>query len=271
MTKTCIESYDEAMERRKIWRKRALELTRMMKELTPEEKIDTSMELIKKALSEHDRPTISCSFGKDSMVMTHLVHQIKNVPLIYNDTGVAYPETKQFIEEVTKEWNLTVIVAKSEDWTFWKIVKKYGYPKESRSSKTGDPREPKCCKLLKYDPTMKALKEYRCNLNFVGTTGDEGRQRRSNYIMRGPYYYAKTLNIWRCTPIIWWTSEDIWEYIELNNIPVHPAYKKYNLERLGCMPCTGYINWRKTMAERHFNIYKKITRDMGQPTIEEWL
>ena len=122
--------------------------------------------------------------------------------------------------------------------------------------------------LLKYAPAMKFLKEYGADLNFVGLIGDEGRQRRSNYIIRGAYYYAKTQGLWKATPLIWWKTEDIWEYLKQNSIPIHPAYKKYGIERIGCVPCTGHKNWQLQLRKISPRLYEKIATDMGQPPLE---
>lgn len=260
--------YEEAMKLREIYTQRGKELIDMLQNWSLDQKIEESLKLIQKALANSNKPIISCSWGKDSVTLTHLVHKIDpSVPILYNDTGVDFPETKEYMDMMTKKYDLTVYIIKPE-LTFWDIVRKYGYPKESRSSKTGDPREPYCCKLLKYAPAMKFLKEYSADLNFVGLIGDEGWQRRSNYIIRGAYYYAKTQRLWKATPLIWWKTEDIWEYLKQNSIPIHPAYKKYGIERIGCVPCTGHKNWQLQLRKISPRLYEKIATDMGQPPLE---
>ena len=261
------ECYNEAIGRKKIYSDRAHKLNEMLFEWSLEEKVEASLKLIEEALRNSKKPIISSSFGKDSMTLTHLVHRIDNsVPILYNDTGVDFPETKGFIERMKKEWGLTVYIAKSEKWTFWKIVEKYGYPHTKRD-RLG---EPMCCKLLKTNPTKRVLKQEGFDLDFFGITGGESRRRQRNYILYGDYYYSKTWGLYKCTPLIWWRIEDIWKYIEMNNIPIHPAYKKYNIPRVGCIPCTGHIGWEEQLAKLFPELYRKIQHDMGQYLIDDY-
>lgn len=263
--------YEEGMAKKELYSKRAHKLNDMLYNWSLEQKIEASIKLIEKALENSTKPIISSSFGKDSMVLTHLVHRVDNsVPILYNDTGVDFPETKEFIEKMKKEWNLKVYIAKSKEWTFWKIVDKYGYPERIRGVRKTKHKEPMCCKLLKTDPTKKVLKEYGFDLNFVGISADESTTRQRAYIMFGDYYYSKTWGLYRCTPLIWWRVDDVWEYIRRFNIPVHPAYSKYGIPRLGCVPCTGHIGWEEQLAKVFLGLYKKIQHDMGQMLMEDY-
>lgn len=252
------------MERKKLYKERGNELLRMMKEWTLDEKIDKSLATISSALKQSKKPIISCSWGKDSVTLVHLVHRIDtSVPIVYNDTGVDFPETKEYMDMMKERYNLTVYIAKSEEWTFWKIAEKYGYPDRTRQV-----AEPKCCYFLKTKPTLQFMRNYGVDLNFVGLTGNEGSHRRSNYIQHGDLYYSKKQEIWKCTPMIWWTSDDVWEYMSLYDIPPHPAYQKYNIPWLGCMPRTGYIGWEQQLYRISPALYMKISKEMGKPPLE---
>ena len=233
--------------------------------LSFEDKLKLTQDVIKVSLDMVKKPVIASSFGKDSIVLTHLVHQFDNtIPIVFTNTGVCYRETLKYKEQLEKEWNLKIFELKPEQ-TFWEIVREHGYPKRSRNSKTGDKREPACCKILKYEPMVKFIKEYKPDLVFVGLLGDEGRQRKWVYICKGGAIYEHiALGIKKAIPIIWWTKEDIWRYHDLMNIPRNPAYKKYGIERTGCIPCTGHIGWEEQLARTFPKMYKKIQKDLGQ-------
>jgi len=264
------ECYNEAIGRKKIYSDRAHYLNKALK-WPLDKKIEYALELIRKALNNSKYPIVSSSWGKDSIVTLHLVHQIDDtVPVLYNDTGVDFPETKKYMKEMTELWNLKVIIAKSEKWTFWKIVEKYGYPETVRGTKKSKYREPMCCKLLKTEPTKKALKQYNIDTNFVGIRAEESQTRRSAYVLFGDYYYSKTWNMYKALPIMFFTEQDIWDYMDNYNIPPHPAYKKYNIPRVGCIPCTGHIGWEEQLAKLFPELYRKIQHDMGQYLIDDY-
>jgi len=227
-----------------------------------ERKLFLTHRRIEKALSLYNKPLVSSSFGKDSTVLIHLVMQhTKNFDVVFNETGVQLVETLEFRDFLTKEWNLRLHVVKPEV-TFWDCVKKFGYPKNSRNSKTGDRRTPKCCKLLKEDPMQKFIAKHDFDLNFVGLVGDEGRQRRWAFIQNGCCIYeSKSWGIAKCVPMIWWKKEDVWEYIRRFNLPINSAYEKYGLERTGCLPCTGHINWQLSMAKTNPKMLRHVLRD----------
>ncbi|WP_372771343.1 phosphoadenosine phosphosulfate reductase family protein, partial [Pseudoalteromonas sp.] len=62
-----------------------------------------------------DTHFLSSSFGIQAAVMLHLVtSQKKNIPVVLTDTGYLFPETYQFIDELTERLALNLKVYKSE-------------------------------------------------------------------------------------------------------------------------------------------------------------
>ena len=65
---------------------------------------------------------VSFSGGKDSTVLAHLVHELyPDVPLIFADTGLEYPEIRQFARKMGAE----IVRPKMR---FDEVISKYGYP-----------------------------------------------------------------------------------------------------------------------------------------------
>lgn len=57
-----------------------------------------------------DKACVSCSFGKDSMVVLWLCRQeFKNIAVIFNNTGVQFRETYAFRDRILSEWDLNFI------------------------------------------------------------------------------------------------------------------------------------------------------------------
>lgn len=267
-----MEAYDQrpCFESETKYSKRGKELNELI-ELNHQKKISKSLEIVSQALDKSENPVISSSFGKDSIVLIHLVHQFDSVPIIFNKTGVQFKETIDFMKKIEEEWNLDLAIVKPRQ-SFWEIVDEYGYPKESRNSKTGDRRQPKCCKILKEDPMREFIKENEIDLDFVGLCGDEGRQRRWAYIQKGSAYYEhKTWNVMKCIPLIFWESENIWKYIKSHDLPINPAYEKYDVERTGCIPCTGHKGWKKQIRKISQGLYNRIRSDLGIKTIDDFV
>lgn len=68
--------------------------------------------------------------GKNSTVLLHLViQQAPNIPVIYNDTGVEFPETREFVEKTKQDWKLNLHIARPEPGvSFWDISERLGWP-----------------------------------------------------------------------------------------------------------------------------------------------
>ena len=210
------------------------------------EKEQYSLKLIDKALKEHKHPVISSSFGKDSMVMLHLVMKIagNSIPVLHINTGVEFPEVIDFRDKFMDKHNLTLYEAPAFPESFWTLTKKYGYPVGQRGFED-DPLRPtsKCCYYLKKKPLLRAIYKFNIDLSFIGLRAVESMNRavlRKNY---GDYYFHSRNKIQHCLPILDWTDTELWEYIEDEQIEIPSLYYKVIPERprykirLGCWAC----------------------------------
>lgn len=207
---------------------------------------------IGEVIKQHDLVVIACSFGRDSMVVLHMAieecrKQQKPFKVIWNDTGVEYPEQYKFNKKIIKEWQLedNLIIAKSDEWTFWRIKKEYGMPIAPRDSRNREMQQAtqSCCNYLKKVPTKLALKQFK-GINYVyltGLTAKESMNRKASAKRYGDYFYSKTWHHWKYHPILWWDDEQIDKYIEENNVPLCDIYSYTGVEgyniRNGCWCC----------------------------------
>ena len=66
---------------------------------------------------------VAFSGGKDSTVLLHIVRSMyQDIPAVFVDTGLEYPEIRQF---VSKFENVEILRPKL---SFVEVIKKYGYP-----------------------------------------------------------------------------------------------------------------------------------------------
>lgn len=204
-----------------------------------EQRLKHAMTNIKFALAGSYRSRIAVSGGIDSVVMMHMIRQVKPIRAVWINTGIEYPETIEYMKSVP---DLDVI---SPERTYWNIADEFGFPEESRKNK-----QPACCRWLKEYPMRDFIKAENVDLIFTGLIATEGQHRRYNYILRSDYYMHVAWNVMKATPVILFRKEDIWKYASENEIPVNKAYEKYDIKRVGCMACTGWKGW-KTQMQRN--------------------
>ena len=237
------------------------------------EKIAYAEEVCRKQVD--DKTVVACSFGKDSMLALWFARKVKSdVKVLYNDTGVEYPEVRRFAEEVRKSWDLNLEILKPET-TFWNLKAKYGWPHKrveyNRGVRKGK-STPKCCIYLKEKPMQKWVNEHpEIEKIILGLTAEESRQRKILFARYGSSCYFDNTRyvhpILKVNPIMPWRATDVWRFTRKNKIPICPSYAKYDLQRLGCWPCTGYTNWQKNLRRFSPKIYEIAMREKEGQTL----
>jgi len=190
-----------------------------------------------------------------------------NIPVIYNDTGVEFPETRRFVRSIAAQWNLNLIVAKpARGHSFWSVCEKDGWPilgkakamavekarrsdhlreKLSKSelvlAEEGVHVSTRCCLFLKEKPTKKVELDLAADVKLLGMVAAESRHRMFLWVDYGDYYYVKNhfgrgKGIWKAHPLSIWTEADIWAYHEEFGVP-HCELYDMGHDRNGCWPC----------------------------------
>lgn len=243
---------------------------------TLEEKEDFAHEVIERALNATENQSLAFSAGKDSEVLLHMVRQHKpDIPVIYGNTTIEFPECLQFAKFLRKEWNLNFYEVRPER-SFWWVVQEYGWPlmgktfgvggvahKSSRElffdelAASGElkgaykiqsevPISSACCTFLKERPSVKLQKQMGIECVFLGILASESRQRMFNFLDYGEFYYSKSQKIHKAHPLAIWTDDDIWAYIKKYNLPYAKLYDMgfyddfgnwIHHKRNGCMFC----------------------------------
>lgn len=242
-----------------------------MKRLIPEvaEKVNRSfaikLEETKQSIAHHieefgDNIAVAFSGGKDSEVVLYLCLQQKpDISVIFHDSGVEHPETLEIIKRLEKDWGLNLIITRPET-TFWKIAEQYGLPYGTiRGNSKG--KKIRCCYHLKEKPMLRAIRTNKWQGYFAGITASESSTRMFNARDKGICFHHKHWGICKIYPILWWTEDEVWEFIKENNLPYNQVYDK-GAKRTGCMTCTAYKDWESQMSVYNPKLYKMLKERM---------
>lgn len=216
---------------------------------------------------------VAFSGGKDSTVLLDLVRRIyPDVPAIFVDTGLEYPELREFVKTIP---NVTWL---RPEMSFRKVIEKYGYPLISKevaghiysarnnpNGKTAQrfedgnshdikygntysyvkwkplkdsciPISSMCCDIMKKKPAKKYERQTGSK-PILGTMACESRCRRSSWMKNGCNSFDGVSPTSK--PMSFWTEQDVLCYISEFNIPYASVYGEIKLGEDGKYYTTG--------------------------------
>jgi len=199
-----------------------------------EEKERAATKFIKETSKQHSEKfkIITYSGGKDSDVVSLLVKKtLGDIPLLFGDTTLEYPETYEYIERFAKKYGFELVKDENDnfyrsDQDFFELCDKLGPPSI---------RYRWCCYVFKAFSVGKFYK----NLNeealaFSGIRRAESLSRKNYPAIKeaGGKIARQVL----AHPIIDWKEADVWFYLFCNNMICNPLYEMGHM-RVGCWPC----------------------------------
>ncbi|WP_228730410.1 phosphoadenylyl-sulfate reductase [Shewanella yunxiaonensis] len=188
---------------------------------------------------------LSSSFGIQAAVMLHLVTSIwADVPVLLTDTGYLFPETYQFIDELTQRLQLNLKVYRSELTPAWQ---------EARFGKLWEKGLDGLefyNRMNKVEPMKRALEELQVGTWFAGLRHSQAATREALPILaiHGGHY--------KVLPIIEWSNRDVHVYLQQHNLPYHPLWYQ-NYVSVGDTHSTRPLTAGMTEAETRFNGIKR--------------
>lgn len=223
---------------------------------------------------------ISFSGGKDSTVLLHIARQVyEDIEAVYVDTGLEYPEVKQFIKTFD---NVKILRPKMN---FKEVINKYGYPVISKENsqylydiRTGteymrnrrlngdsDGRfklpnkyhylidapfkiSHMCCNIMKKEP-VKRFEKLTNKKAIIGTMAEESNLRQQSYLKHGCNAFDNKRPI--STPLGFWRQQDILKYIYENEIEIASVYG----EIITQANLLGDITYKTTKCDRTGCVY----------------
>src|ERR1700716_291521 len=243
-----------------------------------------SIPIIREVVAEFERPVMLYSIGKDSSVLLRLAQKAFYpgpipFPLLHVDTTYKFREMIEFRDSYVREIGARLIVHTNTE----------AITDGTQPFLVGTQR---CCGLLKTRALLDALQAGGFDAAFGGARRDEERSRAKERIFslrdaRGQWDPKRQRpELWhllngrvapgesiRVFPLSNWTEIDVWQYIEVERIPIVPLYfakerevvvrgnalimleqpfvpllpgestqmVKCPMRSLGCSPCTGPV------------------------------
>lgn len=253
---------------------------------------------------------ISFSGGKDSTVLLHIVRELyPDVPAVFVDTGLEYPEIREFVKTINN------VIWLKPKMTFKEVIEKYGYPviskeqagwikdyqiggtekRRNRINKVSKKWQylkdapfkisDECCNKIKKDPIKKYEKETK-RKGILGNLACEGVQRERNYLRTGCNAFESKRPL--SMPLGFWVENDILQYLQNNDINYSSIYgdiiklEDGNLSttkerRTGCIFCMFGCHSEKEpnrfqrLKQTHPKLYNYCINKLGLKKVLDYI
>jgi phosphoadenosine phosphosulfate reductase len=183
------------------------------------------------ATNHPGKVAFSTSLGAEDQVITHMLAGINDPMKIFTlDTGRLFQETYDLLDITRKKYGVPIDVyfpdsARVEEMVNSRGINLFYESIENRQL---------CCHIRKIEPLKRALGGM--DVWITGMRKDQSVTRTGAALIE----WDKTYKIIKVNPLIHWTSEMVWAYIQAWNIPVNELHSK-GYPSIGCLPCTRAI------------------------------
>ena len=173
---------------------------------------------------------MSSSFGAESALLIHLATRVApDIRIVMVDTGYLFPETFAFMEGLRERLGLNV-------WTYRTRNDPIAY---LRKAGEDNPEWRKdidaCCGVNKNEPFDRAMRELKPKAWLRGIRRNQAETRKAVRFVE----WSKRYGCYAVSPLLNWTSRDIYGYMKRHDLPYHPLYEQ-GYASIGCNPlsCT---------------------------------
>ncbi len=194
-----------------------------------------SIQIFREAVSECENPVLLYSVGKDSAVMLHLAMKAfypskPPFPLLHVDTTWKFQEMYKFRDQLVKDLDVELLVHQNPE-----AIERGINPFDHGSALHTD--------IWKTEGLKQALDKHSFDLAFGGARRDEEKARAKERVfsIRSEQHRwdpkSQRPELWhlynarvrpgesvRVFPLSNWTELDVWQYINLEAIPIVPLY-----------------------------------------------
>ncbi len=192
---------------------------------TPQQVIAFFLNYFKKRIA------LSTSMGLEDQALTHMVSELdKNAGFFTLDTGRLFPETYDLIDRTAKKYKITIEIFFPEAADVEKMVASKGINLFYDSIEN----RKLCCHLRKIKPLMRATKDLDAWI--TGLRREQAVTRKNLQTVE----WDDNNKLIKINPLIDWTEQQVWDYVNKHSVPVNPLHKK-GFASIGCQPCTRAI------------------------------
>ena len=174
-----------------------------------------------------EKIVMATGFGTSGIVMMHVLSQMRDQPRVfYLDTDLLFQETYDLRDQLQDQLGIQFVRVHS------------GTSVEEQAAQFSEnlwelaPNT--CCFLRKVVPLRKFLSDKSAWV--TGVRRDQSITRAGAQIVE----WDQTNHLLKLNPLAYWTSADVWSYVQINELPYNILHDK-GYPSIGCTPCTKAV------------------------------
>lgn len=203
-------------------------------ELSPRlaELVRGSAAQLEQATREYGSVVYSNSLGPESAVLMDLIcTYAPSIDLFTIDTGRLPDETLALLDRVERRYDRRIKVY----YPNTEAVEAYVQENGINGFYGGLEERQSCCHIRKVEPFKRAVVGYKAWI--TGVRREQSAERAKGETIS----WDDRNEMWKVSPLLEWTEEDVWAYIKVRNLPYNPLHDK-GYPSIGCAPCTRAIS-----------------------------
>jgi phosphoadenosine phosphosulfate reductase len=177
------------------------------------------------------RIALASSLGLEDQALTHMMLGIDPGTRIFTlDTGRLFPETYSLIDKTNMKYNIRIEVLFPDYAQVQQMTTRHGanlFYESIELRKT-------CCAVRKLEPLKRALTN--TEVMVCGLRRQQSLTRENMKLAE----YDPGHQLIRLNPLIDFSEEQVWTYINQNQVPYNVLHKK-GFPSIGCQPCTRAV------------------------------
>lgn len=183
------------------------------------------------AVGEFRRVVYSNSLGAEAMVLTDLIGScVPDIDIFTIDTGRLHEETYELLEKLQRRYQRTIRVIYPDARALEQLVAAQGVNGFYQSLEA----RLACCRIRKVEPFTRAIAGYRAWVTGLRREQSLGRAQAR------PLEWDGTHGLYKVSPLLEWSEEQVWEYIRLHQLPYNLLHDR-QFPSIGCSPCTRAV------------------------------
>ena len=208
----------------------------------------------------HPKLAKASSFGAEDSVLIDLMTKINPKFRFFTlDTGRLPPETYDIMDRLSKKYNIVFEVMFPDANEIQEMVQTKGINLFYDSIENRQ----LCCGIRKVKPLRKILSTLDGWIS--GIRRDQTTTRKNAKMLEIDEKYGGIVKI---NPLLDWTWDHVWNYIQKNNVPYHPLIDK-GYPSIGCAPCTRAIKDGEDLRAGRWWWENDTTKECGLHISEE--